>query len=261
MLNMTVAVGIYLEWTHINFYANILYANKSILFPIQEPNHFIIIIISWLNMDIGFDCCYINELDTYAKTWLQLVFPIYLYILVAITIVVSSCFRRFSNFIGRRNPVATLATLILLSYGKLLEVTFRALSYGIVKYPNGTQTRVWLPDANIEYFDWKHTLLFLVSVIILLIGLIYSMLLFSWQWLLCLPGWRIFKWIRNQKLHTLMETYHIPYKPHHRYWTGLLLFARVVLYLVAAVNDSSTSVDLYQFCCWQYLSSKRFDRR
>ena len=65
------------------------------------------------------------------------------------------------------------------------------------------------------------------------------MLLFSWQWLLCLPGWRMFNWVKNQKLHAFMETYSAPYNPRHRYWTGLLLFARVVLYLVAAVNHSN----------------------
>ena len=36
-----------------------------------------------------------------------------------------------------------------------------------------------------------------------------------------------------------METYNIPYKPMHRYWTGMLLFARVILYLIAAVNVSN----------------------
>ena len=85
----------------------------------------------------------------------------------------------------------------------------------------------------------KHSLLFLISIVILLTGLIYTILLFSWQWLLRLPRRRVFKWISNQKLHGFMETYNIPYKPQHRYWTGVLLFARVILYLIAAVNVSN----------------------
>ena len=36
-----------------------------------------------------------------------------------------------------------------------------------------------------------------------------------------------------------METYHVPYKSKHRYWTGLLLFARAILYLAAATNFSN----------------------
>jgi hypothetical protein len=34
----------------------------------------------------------------------------------------------------------------------------------------------------------------------------------------------------------------MPYTPKHRYWTGLLLIARVVLYLVAAVNVSNDPI-------------------
>ena len=35
-----------------------------------------------------------------------------------------------------------------------------------------------------------------------------------------------------------MATYHIPYAPRHRYWTGMLLLARAILYLIAAANVS-----------------------
>ncbi|MCG8622448.1 MAG: hypothetical protein MJE68_10695, partial [Proteobacteria bacterium] len=68
---------------------------------------------------------------------------------------------------------------------------------------------------------------------------VYTALLFSWQWLLHLPKWRIFKWTRDQRLQIFIEIYHKPYTPKHRYWTGLLLLARAILYLVAAVNVSN----------------------
>ena len=35
-----------------------------------------------------------------------------------------------------------------------------------------------------------------------------------------------------------MDAYHAPYVTKNRYWTGLLLLARVVLYLTAAINVS-----------------------
>ena len=35
-----------------------------------------------------------------------------------------------------------------------------------------------------------------------------------------------------------MEAYHIPFVPKHRYWTGLLLLVRAVIYLIAAANVS-----------------------
>ena len=139
----------------------------------------------------------------------------------------------------KKDPVATLATLILLSYAKLLEVCFKSLSVGFLKYPDGSSETLWLPDATISYFSVKHIILFLASAFILLIGLLYTAIIFVWQWLLYLPTWRIFKWTRNPKIQTFIETYHKPYTAKNRYWTGLLLIARIVLYLVSVVNVSN----------------------
>ena len=236
VLNMTTAVG---TLNGLIFYANVVYANKSILLPFQEAN-FTSLFISWLNLELGIDTCYFPGMDTYTKTWLQLAFPIYVIFLVVLVIIISSYSSKFSNLIGKKNPVATLATLILLSYAKLLEICFKSLSVAYLEYPDKLSSEMlWVPDATVKYFSGKHVLLFTTAVFILLIGLIYTALLFSWQWLLHLPKWRIFRWSRNSRLQTFIETYHKPYTPKHRYWTGLLLVVRIILYLVAAVNISN----------------------
>jgi hypothetical protein len=98
---------------------------------------------------------------------------------------------------------------------------------------------VWLPDATVKYLSGKHIPLFIAAVLILLLCLVYTALLFSWQCLLRLPKWRVFKWSRDPKIQTFIETYHMPYTPKHRYWTGLLLIARVVLFLVTTANVSN----------------------
>ena len=250
VLNMTVAVG---TLNGLIFYANVVYANKSILFPFQETN-FITVFISWLNLELEIDVCYFPGMDTYGKTWLQLTFPAYIILLVVLVIIISSYSSKFSNLIGKKNPVATLATLILLSYAKLLEVCFKSLSFGNLHYPDGSVRSVWLPDATVTYLFRKHILLFLTTILILLVGLFYTVLLFSWQWLLHLPRWRIFRWSRDQRLQTFIETYHTPYTPKHRYWTGLLLLARAILYLVAAVNITNDptialTAIVFTVCC------------
>ena len=132
-------------------------------------------------------------MDAYIKTWLQLAFPTYVILLVVLVIIISSYSTKFSNLIGKKDPVATLATLILLSYAKLLELCFRSLSVGILKYPDGSSEMLWLPDATVKYLSGKYVPLFIAAVLILLVGLVYTPLLFSWQWLLYLPKWRIFK--------------------------------------------------------------------
>ena len=252
VLNMTVAVG---TLNGLIFYANVVYAYQSILLPFQGIN-FITVFISWLNLDLGIDTCYFPGMDTYIKTWLQLAFPAYVIFLVVLVIIVSSYSTKFSDLIGKKDPVATLSTLILLSYAKLVEVCFKSLTVGILQYPYGSneKLRVWLPDAAVDYLSGKHIPLFITAVFILLLFLVYTALLFSWQWLLHLPKWRIFKWSRDPKIQTLIETYHLPYTPKHRYWTGLLLIARVVLYLVAAVNTSNSptialTAIIFIICC------------
>ena len=67
-------------------------------------------------------------MDAYIKTWLQLAFPAYVILLMVLVINISSYSTKFSNLIGKKDPVATLATLILLSYAKLLEICFKSLS-------------------------------------------------------------------------------------------------------------------------------------
>lgn len=233
-LNITVAVG---TINGIIFYANIIAANSSVLVRLSSPS-FPSIFISWLNLDIGFDTCFYDGMDTYAKTWLQMAFPAYLIVLIVVVIVGSKYSPKFAKFIGKRNPIATLATLILLSYATILSAILNIMSNTDMTFPDG-QHILWLPDANITFLkDPKHIFLFLVGILIIVLGAAYTMMLFSWQWLLQLPDWKIFSWTRFPRLNSFMETYHVPYNYKYRYWTGLLLFVRIVVYLVSALNRS-----------------------
>ena len=49
------------------------------------------------------------------ETLIELVYPAYVIFLVVMVIVVSETSTKFAALIGKKNPVATLATLILLS--------------------------------------------------------------------------------------------------------------------------------------------------
>ena len=236
ILNMTVAVGLI---NGLIFYANIMAAISTVLLPSSEPS-FPTVFVGWLNLDIGFDVCIFDGFDAYCKLWLQLAFPIFIVSLVVLIIVVSEYSPRFASLIGRRDPVATLATLILLSYSKLLSTTIAALSFTVLHYPDGSKIVVWLPDGNVKYLQGKHIALVIAAILIILIGIPYTLLLFLWQWLVKTPDWRILKWTRNTKLYAIITTYHTPYDYRHRYWTGLLLIVRVVLYLTSAITVSTS---------------------
>ena len=234
MLNLTVAAG---TFNGLLFYANIVARNKNIFLPFTKHN-VLTIFIECLNLELGIERCYFNGMNAYTKTWAQLIFPTYMFLLVMMVISVSRRSSIFTRLITKGNPVATLATIILLSYTTILRIIIDIFSFAILKYPDGSRHVVWLPDANIKYLKGKHILLFLTATVIVIIGMVYTALLFSWQWLLKAPHVKVFVWIRNTKLNSFMDAYLAPHTLKSRYWTGLLLFTRVVLYILSAVNVS-----------------------
>lgn len=236
VLNLTVATG---TLNGIILYVNIISAYGSTFFPNSETN-FVTVFIAWLNLEIGLDFCFIEGMDAYYKTWLQVAFPAFVILLVVLVISFSEYCSKFAQVIGRKNPIAVLATLILLSYTKLLHTTIAALSFTFLQYPGGARELLWLPDTSILYLRGKHIPLFITALIILLCGVGYTTLLFTWQWLLYHQDKRILRWIcRSQKFTLFIEPYHAPFTFKHRYWIGLLLLVRVVLSVISAVNTSS----------------------
>ena len=224
-LDLTVAVG---TMNGLIFYANIVQAHNRIFLPFERQNFFTVF-IRLLNTELSFDQCYFSGMDAYAKVWMKLLSPAYFITLVIIITIGSKCSSKCSALLGRRNPVATLATLILLSYTFIFRSIIDIFMGAIVDYPDGSYQIVWQPDASVRYFQGKHIPLFLLATILVVAGLVYTIILFSWQWLLRVPNTRLLRWVRNTKLNSFMDAYHAPYQPKYRYWTGLLLFVRIVI--------------------------------
>ena len=221
-LNLTVAIG---TLNGLIFYANVVAANTNIVFP-SNP------VIAWLNLEPSFDICFIKGMTTYWKTWLQLAFPAYVIFLVVMVIIVSERSKRFSDLVGKKDPVATLATVVLLSYAKFLRTIIASLSGTFLDYPDlkAHDVIVWLPDASVKYLSGEYIPLFIVTILILLTGATYIMIVFAWHWILGL------NWVKATKLSLFIHTYHVPYTPKHHYWTGLLLIGRIALYITFAAN-------------------------
>jgi len=217
------------------FYANIVEVNRTIFLPVESTDA-LSVFIAWLNLDFGIETCFYNGLDVYSKTWLQFVFPVYILMLVALMILISHYSQSFARLLGN-NPVSVLATLVLLSYTKILRTLIIAVYITYLEYPGNYNKKVWLYDANIDYLVGKHIPLFLTSVIVFLfLFLPYTLLLLFGQWLQAISHLRFFSWVNNARLKPFMDAYHAPYKAKHRYWPGLLLVLRFVLLLVFAFN-------------------------
>ncbi len=112
LLNLTVAVG---TINGLVFYANIVEANETLFFPLASNAYLDLlkVFIAWINLDFRIKSCFCDGMDVYAKTWLQYVFPLYIWALIGLVFAVAHFSPRVSKYLGS-NPVAVLATLILL---------------------------------------------------------------------------------------------------------------------------------------------------
>ena len=207
VLNLTVSVG---SVNGVLFYANLVKLNESIFFSngnIPAITQF----ISWCNLDMGFEYCFVDGLDGYVKTWLQFVFPLYVWFLVIVIIVGCRYSGRLSCLCGR-NTVPVLATLILMSYTKLSRTVTNGLMMNTLQCGE-YKWKVWNVDGNIDYLGGKHIALFAASLLVLVTGLVYTGLVFSSQWLQRYSG-KCCKSTRDPvvRLKPLIDAYTGPFK-------------------------------------------------
>ena len=236
-LNLTATQGLI---NGVIFYANIVWAYKIILFPTDIGANYLFtflqIFIAWLNLDFGIATCFFVGLDAYWKTWLQFLFPFYIWAIAGVIIVACRYSSRLTNLIGSR-AVPLLATLFLLSYMKPLRTVVDATSFAVIaQYPQNTSYAVWYLDGNLRYCQHPHIYLFLAAIATLVfLWLPYTLLLLFIQPLMRVSHLRPLKWIN--KLAPVYDAYFSPFKDKYRYWFGAMLLVRGILLVQLTVNS------------------------
>ena len=238
VLNLTVSM------TTINglvFFANIVHINEAIVFSQIGRIPILFQFISWINLDFGFQTCFYKEMDAYVKTWLQFAFPFYIWFIMIVIIMSARRSSRISVLVSR-NAVPVLATLLLLSYTKLFRAVIFSLSRSVLNTNCSVPRAVWTIDGNIDYLSGKHIPLFLFSLVILVaLGIPYTLsLLLSPLLESFLSRYKCFKWW--VKFKPIIDAYNGPYKDRCRFWTGLLLMARLLIVLTVSFSGDA-SVD------------------
>ena len=167
-------------------------------------------------------------------------FPLYIWSIVGIITLVARYSTRITNLLGNR-AVPVLATLILLSYNKLLRTSIDILDFSILTtYESETNvtnsaTIVWSLDGTLDYFRYPHILLLLAALLTLLcLWLPYTLLLLLIQWLRRISHFWFLKW--TTRFQPFFDAYFAPLKPTHQYWFGVLLIVRSVILLTFASN-------------------------
>ena len=237
VLDVTVATG---TINGLILYANIIWTNQSVFFPPQNKENgfsmlqFLKIFTAWINLDLGIETCFIRYLDGYTKTWLQFVFPLYIIWLIAgVIILVSHYSIRATRLLGNTS-VSVLATLLLLSYSKMLRTVVAVIQFAFLESSDGPQL-VWSFDGNVPYFGIAHSIQLAVTLVFILILLLpYTLVLFFVHYLRKYSHLPLLNWVNRLK--PFFDSYLGPLKDRHHYWIGLGLLARFVLLITSAAT-------------------------
>ncbi|XP_065898558.1 uncharacterized protein [Dysidea avara] len=228
LLNLTVTNG---TINGIIFYANIVSINDSVFLVNDNVFKPLKVFISFINLDLGIETCYYNGMDSYAKMWLQLFFPLYL-ILIATFIIITS---RYSYRIQRltyTRSLPVLATLFLLSYTGILRAVSTVLfSYStITELPSGHQQLVWSIDATVPLFGIKFTILFITCLGFFFLLVPFNLVLMFTRYL------SYFKMINQFK--PLLDAFQGSHKDSYYYWIAVHIVIRNIFLVFYAVSTS-----------------------
>ena len=240
-LNLTVSVG---TLNGLLFYANIVklyepvFSRKGAL-PVLSQ------VISWINLDFGFEICFYNGMDSYAKQWLQFAFPLYLWIIIIIIIQLCKRYGKISRLMGS-HAVPVLSTLTFLSYTKLVRTIVIVLhKRDVTLHCTDESVRsvsLWYEDPNVEYAKGKHAGLFGFALLVT-VFFVKPYTLF----LLCHPV--LEKYLSHFKLFKswscfkpIIDAYSGPMKDEYRFWPGLLLVTRIPVLLIVTFLQNESRV-------------------
>ena len=240
LLDITISQG---TLNGLIFYANIIKANEYVFFPQTQTNP-LTVFIALLNLDLGVETCLFQGLTAYSKTWLQFVFPFYIWSIAGLIIILAKYSDRMAKVMGN-NSVPVLATLFLLSHAKLLRTIITALSYTMVYTSHGPKA-VWTADGNVDYLGPQHAPLFATAVVVLLfLWLPYTLLLFLGQWLQKCNCRLLVHML--MKIKPFLDAHYDSLKREHHYWFGALLLARTAILVMSALIPANRS-SIIVFC-------------
>ena len=226
VLKLTVTMG---TINGLIFFCNVMSINEQLFFNTEHFQFlFLRVFISLINLDLGFELCFYNEMSQIAKTGLQFVFPVYLWLLVAVIIIFGRTGLQ-SQRLSSYSTVPVLATLVLLSYTKLLRTIISVFSFITIhrtsresSFSGLQQLTAWQPDPNVEYLQGTHIVLFIIAVGFMLLFVIPFALAMTFPTITLRSK-------RMSRLFPLLDCFYAPYKDKYRYWFGLRLL--VLIYL------------------------------
>ena len=211
------------------FYSNTVSVFFTDILPLSYTNGgpVILFLVAFLNLDFGIETCFFSGMTQLDVVALELLFPFYLAgILLGIVLLAKYSKRPiiFKSF----NATHTLATLLLLSYTRLIRTCVDIL--GVIQMGSPLGSR-WRADPNLQYFSSYHFFLCILSIVLLIVLVPFPILLVEPR--------LAFKIKTLCKLKPLIDAFTAPFDSHRQSWLGFRLLVRIVIFVIAflGVND------------------------
>lgn len=224
LLFLTVAL---LEVTVDNgwMYAVLFFSNLLVLTSPTLPSQFNVIFVPahLLSLELGIGICFYDGMTALHRVFIKLIFPFYLFLLMLIFTLLT----RKVTVSHRFSPVKTFVTLGMMSYTSVLSTCTEILAGVSLVTVGGERQLHWISDPNIVYFSGLHGFLVILATIIIIIYLVPLPLILLSPYI----AYRYFK-----KLIPFLDACWAPYKSNFRWWLGMRLLVRLVLFFSFSIN-------------------------
>ncbi len=214
--------------------AILLYSNLITLYnfsnwPVFSNLRVLFVPAHLLSLELGFGVCFFDGMTALTRSAVQLIFPLYLYILMFIFKLISNRYSLSCYF----SPAKTFVTLYVLCYVSLLNTCIEILAGRSIHTLGGVNSVRWLIDGNQLYFRGWHILLSIIAIGLLVLHLIpFTVSLF-------LPS-LMYKY--GKKVAPFYDALYGPYETKYRFWIGVRLVMRGLMSCMVKFVIVSTSL-------------------
>ncbi len=215
------------------FYCNVLSIYSAHFVPASEWK-IIFIVADLLSLKLNFNICLYDGMTELVVVLIQYLFVLYIFILMGIAYKIASRYSLPGS--PTNSPSKTAATLFVLCYMSLLDSCVQSLAFVHVYDLDGNLvTTRWRGDTSLPYFTSIHSLLVVLAVLVtLFVQLPFTVIVIFPR---C-P----YKVSYLAKLKPVYDALWAPFRPETRWWLGLRLILRWVLFICAFTLDSQNSV-------------------
>ncbi len=217
-LHMTVTEGYIYS---ILFYSNIV-DTFVVEFSPDLPGSGVFVFMSFFSLNLGFEACLYDGMDSLARTGLRLAFVGYVLAIIGF-IFLAARSMKLARWMKNYSPVKILTTLMILSYIAVLQICIGIISGIQVETLDGSAETRWYVDPTLPYFVRAHGFLGLLSILLILLYII-PLPLFG------LFPKKVYQWKRIKKFKPFFDALWAPFKMEYRFWLGVRLIVRWVLF-------------------------------